>query len=134
MRDRAPRPRRITPPGDGPAAAATVVVGVDGSDASWDAFCWACGQARRLGARVVAVAMDPAGHLVAEMGREAADVGLTLVDVSGDLVTELLEVAEDVHADLIVVGKSARTRRRIGGCIGQRLITCGRAPVVAIVP
>jgi nucleotide-binding universal stress UspA family protein len=32
-----------------------VVVGIDGSDTSWDALCWACGETRRLGGRTVAV-------------------------------------------------------------------------------
>jgi nucleotide-binding universal stress UspA family protein len=35
--------------------AAVVVVGLDGSEPSWDAFWWACGEARRLGGRAVAV-------------------------------------------------------------------------------
>ena len=36
-----------------------VVVGIDGSDTSWDAFCWACGETRRLGGRTVAVFVGP---------------------------------------------------------------------------
>ena len=39
MRRRAPRPRlEIGPAGDGPADTATVVIGIDGSSASWAAF------------------------------------------------------------------------------------------------
>ncbi|HLI36820.1 MAG TPA: universal stress protein [Streptosporangiaceae bacterium] len=133
MRHKAPRARRITLPGGGPAAAATVVVGLDGSDRSWAALCWACEAGRRLGARLVAVALCPAGHLLAEMGREASGAGLAIVDACGDPVTALLEVAEDAHADLIVVGRSARAGR-LGGCLGRRLVTRRGAPVVAIVP
>jgi nucleotide-binding universal stress UspA family protein len=33
----------------------TVVVGVDGSDTSWSALWWACGEAQRLSGRVIAV-------------------------------------------------------------------------------
>jgi nucleotide-binding universal stress UspA family protein len=35
--------------------AATVIVGLDGSDTSWDAFWWACGECRRVGGRIMAL-------------------------------------------------------------------------------
>lgn len=38
---------------------ARVVVGIDGSDTSWDAFCWACGETNRLGGSTVAVFVGP---------------------------------------------------------------------------
>jgi nucleotide-binding universal stress UspA family protein len=50
-----------------PATAATrrgtpcVVVGLDGSAASWDALAWGRGEARRLGASVIAVFVSPVG-------------------------------------------------------------------------
>jgi hypothetical protein len=67
MRRRAPSPRLKTgTAGDGPADTATVVIGLDGSSASWAAFCWACGEARRLGGRAVAVFTSPdAGAIMA---------------------------------------------------------------------
>jgi nucleotide-binding universal stress UspA family protein len=37
------------------AATAVVLVGIDGSETSWDALSWACGEARRLRGRAVAV-------------------------------------------------------------------------------
>ena len=37
------------------AATAVVLVGMDGSETSWDALSWACGEARRLRGRAVAV-------------------------------------------------------------------------------
>jgi nucleotide-binding universal stress UspA family protein len=37
-----------------------VVVGVDDSESSWDAFWWSCGETQRLGGRVVAVFVSPA--------------------------------------------------------------------------
>lgn len=40
-------------------AAAAVLVGIDGSDTSWDALSWACGEAARLGDRAVAVFVSP---------------------------------------------------------------------------
>jgi nucleotide-binding universal stress UspA family protein len=36
-----------------------IVVGIDGSETSWDAFCWACGETHRLEGRTVAVFVGP---------------------------------------------------------------------------
>jgi nucleotide-binding universal stress UspA family protein len=36
-----------------------VVVGVDDSESSWDAFWWSCGETKRRGARIVAVLVSP---------------------------------------------------------------------------
>jgi nucleotide-binding universal stress UspA family protein len=41
------------------AATAVVLVGIDGSETSWDALSWACGEARRLRGRAVAVLVSP---------------------------------------------------------------------------
>jgi nucleotide-binding universal stress UspA family protein len=38
---------------------ALIVVGIDGSDTSWDAFYWACGETIRLDGRTVAVFVGP---------------------------------------------------------------------------
>lgn len=165
MRRRAPRPRlELVAPGNGPADTATVVVGTDGSSTSWDAFCWACGEARRLGGRAIAVFISPAGGvgmaatavaadfaaisypemdlatteqakaLLAEMLHEAADLSLTFIRATGDPVAELLRIAEEVHADLIVVGRSTRTRHRVTGSVGQRLVARHRELVIVVVP
>jgi nucleotide-binding universal stress UspA family protein len=41
-------------------SATVIVVGIDGSETSWDAFWWATGQARRLGSsRIVATFVSP---------------------------------------------------------------------------
>jgi nucleotide-binding universal stress UspA family protein len=45
-----PRPRPTVG-----AATAVVLVGIDGSETSWHALSWACGEARRLRGRAVAV-------------------------------------------------------------------------------
>lgn len=42
-------------PVEGSLDTPVVVIGVDGSATSWDAFSWGCGEALRLGARTVAV-------------------------------------------------------------------------------
>ena len=119
MRRRAPSPRLKTgTAGDGPADTATVVIGIDGSSASCAAFCWACGEARQLGGRAVAVFTSPAAAaitaaicaaagiaegLAADMRREAAGLDLTFIHAPGDPVAGLLRIAGEVHADLIVV-------------------------------
>jgi hypothetical protein len=36
-----------------------IVVGLDGSPSSWDAFCWAAGEAVRINGKVVAVHVVP---------------------------------------------------------------------------
>ena len=157
MRRRAPRPRlEMGPAGDGPADTATVVIGIDGSSASLAAFCWACGEARRLGGRAVAVLTSPADgattaaicavagfaaagysaadpavgeqtqRLAADMLREAAALDLTFVRAPGGPVAGLLRIAGEVHADLIVVGGS--------GATPQRLAARSRESVIVIVP
>jgi nucleotide-binding universal stress UspA family protein len=165
MRRRAPRPHLETgTAGDGPADTATVVIGIDGSSASWAAFRWACGEARRLGGRAVAVFPSPADgaataaicavagfaaagypvadptvgeqtqSLAADMLREAAGLDLTFVRAPGGPVAGLLRIAGEVHADLIVVGGSAATPQRLAGSVGQRLAGRRRESVIVIVP
>jgi nucleotide-binding universal stress UspA family protein len=149
MRRRAPRTRPETgTAGDGPADTVTVVVGIDGSSPSWAAFCWACGEARRLSGRAVAVFTGPAagaitaatrataGHPVpdpadgqqsedlANMLGEAGGLDLTVMDAPGNPVAGLLRVAAEVHADLIVAG----------GSVGQRLADRRRESVIVVVP
>ncbi|WP_196807522.1 universal stress protein [Candidatus Solirubrobacter pratensis] len=141
-----------------------MVIGLDGSDTSWDAFWWGCGQARRLNRRAVAVFVSPtidagsglalalgcscdcedidrrvterAIELAGEVNRHAADHGLDVlfVHARGEPVQELLRVAEAVRSDLIVVGRPTRALHRIAGSLGRRLIGRSTAPVVAVVP
>ena len=130
--------RQDAVPGSGPSGVATVVIGTDGSPTSWDAFSWGCGEARRMGGRVVAVFAGPEEdkRLVEDMLRESAGQGIDLIFIHapGDPATELLRVAKAVHADLIVVGKSTTIRHRYVGSMGQRLIARRPAPVVVVVP
>jgi nucleotide-binding universal stress UspA family protein len=56
----------------------TLVVGVDGSEPSRDALCWACGEARRLEARAIAVFVSSA--VDATVVGLAATVGLDIGD------------------------------------------------------
>jgi nucleotide-binding universal stress UspA family protein len=50
-------------PSEAPGAPATtvLVIGIDGSTTSWDAFWWACGEARRTSGRAIAVFVTPVG-------------------------------------------------------------------------
>jgi nucleotide-binding universal stress UspA family protein len=144
--------------------AAVVLVGIDGSETSWCALSWACGEARRLRGRAVAVFVsssadsglppaaffgvpfdcgwnDPvatgrADALCRELERYAADhdVDLSFVHTDGDAAAELLRLAAELHADQIVVGRSMKARHHLAGSLGCRLVGKRKAPVVVVVP
>jgi len=141
-----------------------VVVGIDGSDTSWDALCWACGETSRLGGRTVAVFVGPTsaattatasfgGAVVAygaiqqtmiDQAEELGDqirgyaldhgVNLTFVHTQGDTAAELLRIAGSDHADLIVVGRSTKARHHLAGSLGRRLVGRHGAPIIVVVP
>jgi nucleotide-binding universal stress UspA family protein len=141
-----------------------VVVGFDGSDSSWDALYWACGETRRIGGRAVAVFVtasagaaieatasvmtgacfvssdqigrDWAEHLRVQTKQFAADRGvhLSFVHARGDATAEILRIATAHRADQIVVGRSSKARHRLAGSLGRRLIGRPTAPVVVVVP
>lgn len=144
---------------------AVVVVGIDGSDTSWDAFWWACGETKRLSGRTVAVFVGPTSTAVSvaatatltgasaygeiqqtmndqaqELCRQVRgyarehDVELTFVHTHGDTAKELIRIADDDHADLIVVGRSAKARHHLAGSLGRRLVGRRDAPIVVVVP
>jgi nucleotide-binding universal stress UspA family protein len=142
---------------------AVLVVGVDGSDSSWNAFSWGCGEAERLHGRVVAVFVtsepralaassgvagadcsysviqDAAAEQAAQLQAEARqsigrDVDLTFIHALGDAASELLRIAKAAHADQIVVGRSTKLRHRFTGALGRRLAGQPAAPVIVIVP
>lgn len=163
---RALRPEGVVaPPGGELVGHAVVLIGLDGSESSWDAFWWGCGEARRLGGRAVAAFVSPiaetgmaiaaavggalcdyaaldqiarerAMRLRAEAQLRAAELGLELafVHARGDAAKELLRIAEQLGADLIVVGKSMKSRHQIAGSLGRRLIARRGAPVIVVVP
>jgi nucleotide-binding universal stress UspA family protein len=157
--DTAPgRPQNLT--GQVQATAPVIVVGVDGSPTSWDAFTWAAQAAKRAGDRLLAVyvmsSADPvaafgvsfdyagveqakqavAGELRDEAARRAGQLGLTVsfVTESGDATHALTEIARNVHADLVVVGRSTKALHRLAGSLSHRLTTRKDAPVVVVVP
>jgi nucleotide-binding universal stress UspA family protein len=148
--------------GHGPAAEHRVppvlVVGVDGSPASWDAFSWAAGRAQRNRARVIAVfavpLVDPelamafnvpldyvpaedaknetADELEREVVRRAGGLGVeaSFVREHGDAAQALARVAGRAHADVIVVGRSVKALRHLGGSF----VPGGDLPPVVVVP
>ena len=140
----------------------TLVVGVDGSAPSWDAFAWAAGEARRGNGRIVAVFVTaliepeealgstaPLGYaaaadardqmaeeLGAEVARRAEAVGVEVrfLRVIGDAARGLAEVAHSEHADLMVVGRSAKMLHRLAGSVSRRLVLNRDSPVIVVVP
>jgi nucleotide-binding universal stress UspA family protein len=147
----------------GQAAGATahvIVVGLDGSPASWDAFCWAAGQAARGNGRLIAVYATPvaapfapagvafdyaaaeqacretAGQLADEAAQRASEMGvpLSFVRESGDVIRALTSVARSAAADLVVVGRSAKILHHLAGSTARRLVSRRDAPVTVVVP
>jgi nucleotide-binding universal stress UspA family protein len=137
-----------------------VVVGLDGSRSSWDAFCWAAGEAARIDGKVVAVYVTPYAEVVAAFGvpydyagveqarqeiaddlkREATnragelDVELSFVVEHGDVTQVLTDVARTTRASLIVVGRSSKMLHHLGNSLSNRLTSRKYAPVVVVVP
>jgi nucleotide-binding universal stress UspA family protein len=156
--DLAPQGSRGFPGQAADPTAQVIVVGLDGSPASWDAFCWAAGQATRARGSLIAVyatsavapvlpvdgyfdyaeqaAQEVAADLKAEAERRAAEAGVpvTFVRELGDTVRALTSVARSAHADLVVVGRSSRILHHVAGSAGRRLASRQDAPVVVVVP
>jgi nucleotide-binding universal stress UspA family protein len=140
--------------------APVIVVGLDGSPTSWDAFSWAAGEATRSNGSLVAVYITPtidpvalygeaSGYAAVEQARDevaaelkdqaeqrARDLGLRLrfVRERGDPTPAILRFAKSVSADLIVVGRSAKMLHHLAGSLGRRLVARNDAPVIVVVP
>jgi nucleotide-binding universal stress UspA family protein len=140
--------------------APVLVVGLDGSPTSWDAFSWAAGEATRSNGRLVAVYVTPAVEPVATFGEssgyaaveqardEVAEhlkeeatqrahhlgVDLRFVWERGDAAVAINRIAQSVGADLIVVGRSAKVLHHLAGSLGRRLLSRHDAPVIVVVP
>jgi nucleotide-binding universal stress UspA family protein len=139
-----------------------LVVGVDGSPASWDAFEWAANEARRHRGRVIAVfaisPVDPelamafnvpldfgatedartemVDGLEGEVARRAGELGVdaTFVWEHGDVAQALSRVAGAAHSEVIVLGRSERALHGLVGSLGDRLAHRNDLPVVVVVP
>jgi nucleotide-binding universal stress UspA family protein len=148
----APDRNQLAPP--------VIVVGLDGSPSSWDAFCWSAGEALRVNGKVVAVYVVPrieaaaafgvpcdysfleqarqeiGEDLKAEAARRAHEVGVAVSFVTerGDVTHALTGVARCLHANLVVVGRSEKVLHRLAGSLSRRLTSRNDAPVVVVVP
>jgi len=142
------------------STAPLIVVGLDGSSTSWDAFSWAAGEAIRSNGSLVAVYVTPEvepvatvgeslGYAAVEQARDevavqlrdeakhrARELGLHLRFVweRGDTAPTITRIARSLGADLIVVGRSAKMLHHLAGSLGRRLVSRRDAPVIAVVP
>ncbi|GAA0650135.1 universal stress protein [Streptomyces thermocarboxydovorans] len=139
---------------DGPKV---IVVGVDGSESSMRAAAYAAGLARRqgallalvyvqpvmaagaaLGAPVAAVTDEIAEDLMAQI-REATERMRGIFEVRwefhtfrGDPFNGLAKAADDLKADAVVVGASEQAGHRFIGSVAVRLVKAGRWPVTVV--
>lgn len=115
--------------------ARVIVVGLNGSQESWNALDWACAEALYLTGSIAAVQVGPVNGLGTRIGQLVQDstndatiqvdldrlnglqnhvqerairfgVKITFVHVQGDPVTELLRIADYHRSNLIVAGRS----------------------------
>ncbi|WP_051967250.1 universal stress protein [Kitasatospora mediocidica] len=139
---------------DGPG---TIVVGLDGSDSSYRAAAYGAGLARRQGALVAFVYVQPVQAAGAMMGvavdaitQEVAEGLLAEIRQAverlgdprslrwefrtfhGDPYHELAKAADDLRADAVVVGVSEHVGHRIVGSVAVRLVRAGRWPVTVV--
>lgn len=141
---------------DGPSV---ILVGIDESVTASRAAWYAAGMARREGARVVAVYVEPNATLMLstpagasafaaeneahgqiarqlsatadEVARELG-ISLTFVTAQGDAVHEISRIALETRADAIVVGASLKAGHRLLGSIAVRLVKAGKWPVTVV--
>jgi nucleotide-binding universal stress UspA family protein len=80
-----------------------VLIGLDGSQSSWHAFSWGCGEARRMGGRVMTVFVSPSLSLVAGI---ALMLGFYTYD-HGAAETAVRQQAEQLKAEALARAASA---------------------------
>lgn len=84
----------------------TIVVGVDGTEPSLSAFCWACGEARRVNARVIAAyvtCLIDTGLAIASLnGLDAGQYILASTEIKNELAEQLETEVRGIAAELEV--------------------------------
>jgi nucleotide-binding universal stress UspA family protein len=127
-------------PGDGDRSSGTsavVVVGIDGSDTSWDAFWWACGETKRLGGRAVAVFVGPTSG-VASVTASASVTGAcaygevqqTMNDQARELCRRVRGFADEHGVEVTFVhthGDTAKELTRIADDHHADVVVVGRS-------
>ncbi len=130
-----PLPEQASPGGD------FLVVGMDGSPHSLDAFRWACDEAvrRALPLRVVTVsppaaALDAVTRTVAARLRADPPVAITLVTRAGDAGEELIEESKGAEALILGQHGSGTIRRRLPslGSVSRWCVAHLVSPVVVV--
>src|SRR5215469_11238130 len=143
---------------DGPTS---ILVAMDDSTTAARAAAYAVGLARRQGARVVAVFVEPgpgpgisaaapAGASLVPVQQEAFDqvagdlrqraemvsrelgVDLTFIAAHGDPFRELCRIADEMRADAVVVGASTKAGHRLVGSLAVRLVRASKWPVTVV--
>ncbi|WP_377269778.1 universal stress protein [Peterkaempfera sp. SMS 1(5)a] len=140
---------------DGPK---TIMAGVDGSESAWRAAAYAAGLARRQGALLVLVYVQPVltagapavGGTLLEAGQQVAEELLQYIrdavkrfgnndrfrwefhTFPGDPYTGLVTTADRLKVDAVVVGASEQAGHRIIGSVAVRLVKAGRWPVTVV--
>lgn len=126
---------------DPPASRSTavVVVGVDGSDPSWDAICWACGEARRLGGRIIAAFVGPTSAAASATASASVVAGAVtaygaiqqmIADEAEQLRGQVRTYADDHGVDLTFIhttGDAAKELLRIADANHADVIVVGRS-------
>lgn len=140
---------------DGPLV---IMAGVDGSESSVRAAAYAAGMARRQGAKLALVYIQPypasvspaaASEIIAMNRATAEDLRRQMAEGierlpagtvarwefhtgEGDPYRGLCEFAAKLRADAVVIGASQKAGHRILGSVAVRLVKAGKWPVTVV--
>jgi nucleotide-binding universal stress UspA family protein len=123
-----------------PGEPAVVVIGLDGSASSWDAFWWGCGEATRLHGRAIAVYVSPLAATAPAAAAAAAASGFPICDYQAFEVAATEQAAE-LRADALrqvagqpldltfihACGDPAQELLRISRAVQASVIAIGRS-------